>query len=416
MAVKTLAGNKQTRPAEDLLSTGRIQLVINKPFWGHIALQMPFIESESAGGQRTTAVDSNGRFYYNRQWVESMAIYEIIFELAHEVMHIVQHCTDRFPPGADHGLWNLAADYAADTALVDAGFKQSEVSKKMVPPDIQKMCRGKTTEQIYWMLLKKGEKQQGAGQQGQQGQKPGNGDPGPGNTPGNHPKNHRGCATASLMGNKQKPENVEKFKQHVIAAAQLAKDRGDLPGFAADFIVKLMEPTVTWRDKLRHQASTTFKGRYSFARPSRRSHSIGMRLPYRKPAKEGAIITIDTSGSISDKELCQFVTECTQIMKETGAPWIKIYFHDVDVHHVEEYNFETITKIKAGRGGTSHIDVFNKINEDEEKVGMVICFTDLYTTFPPNAPDYPVIWAHSPSGSSQGVPWGVKVQVDLSSE
>jgi len=402
---------KAKKEAKDLLSTGRIQLVITKPFWGHIALGMPMIESESAGGQRTTAVDANGRFYYNKNHIENMNIYEVIFELAHEVMHIVQHCNDRYPPGADPELWNLAADYAADTTLVEAGFKQSEISKKMVPKEVQQFAKGKTTEQIYWALIKKGEKSKGPGQGG--GQQPGSGDPGPGNCPGNHPKNVRGCATASLMGQKKKPEAVEKFKQQIIAAAQLAKDRGDLPGFANDFIVKLMEPTVTWRDKLRNMSATQFKGRYSFARPSRRSHAIGLRLPFRKPAKEGAIIAIDTSGSISDKELCQFVTECTQIMRETGAPWIKIYFHDVLVHHIEEYNFETIQKVKAGRGGTSHIDVFKKIEDSDDRVGMVICFTDLYTTFPPDEPSFPVIWAHSPSGASQGVPWGQKVQVNL---
>jgi len=410
MAVKSLNKNSSKKSAAHLLSTGRIQLVITKPFWGFIALQMPFIESESAGGQRTTAVDPNGRMYYNKDWIESMSVYEVIFELAHEVMHVVQQCNDRFPPGANPALWNLAADYSVDTILVDAGFKQSEVSKKMVTKEIQSLARGKTTEQIYWSLIKNGEGNGGNKSGGQ----PGKGDSGPGNCPDNHPKNHRGCSSASIMGKKVGPEQLEKFKQHVISAAQAAKDRGDLPGFASDFIVKLMEPTVTWRDKLRNMACTTFKGRYSFARPSRRSHSIGMRLPYRKPAKEGAIVAIDTSGSISDSELCQFITECTQIMRETGAPWIKIYFHDVNVHHIEEYNFETIKNIKAGRGGTSHIDVFNKINESDDRIGLVICFTDLFTTFPTDTPNYPVIWAHPPSGASQDVPWGTKVQVDLS--
>lgn len=413
MAVKSLSGTSLKKTAKHLLTTARIQLVISKPFWGQIALQMPFLESESAGGQRTTAVDANGRFYYNREWIEGMAVYEVIFELAHEVMHLVQHCADRYPPGANPALWNLAADYAADTTLVEAGFKQSEVSKKMVTKETQAWCKGKTTEQIYWTLLKKGEKQDPG--KGGAGQQPGSGDPGPGGT-ANHPKNIRGCATASVMGKNAKAENVEKFKQHILSAAIKAKERGDLPGFANDFIVQLMSPTVTWKDKLRNLTSTAFKGRYSFARPSRRSHAIGLRLPYRKPAKEGAVIAIDTSGSISDVELCQFVTECTQIMKETGAPWIKIYFHDVDVHHVEEYNFETIKNIKAGRGGTSHIDVFNKIIESEDRIGMCICFTDLFTTFPPNAPPFPVVWAHSPSGESQGVPWGEKVQVDLSDD
>jgi len=122
---------------------------------------------------------------------------------------------------------------------------------------------------------------------------------------------------------------------------------------------------------------------------------------------------IDTSGSISDDALTQFVSECAGIMRETGCRLLKIYFHDVDCYHIEEYDLNTIKKIKATRGGTSHVDVFEKLNASHDKVGMVIAFTDLETSFPSLAPDYPVLWAHPAGYEDHPVPFGTKVKVEL---
>ena len=69
----------------------------------------------------------------------------------------------------------------------------------------------------------------------------------------------------------------------------------------------------------------------------------------RRPTPKGAIIMIDTSGSISDSELSQFVSECVGIMDTCGCAWLKIYFHDCACYHVEEYSKDSIRKIKATR-------------------------------------------------------------------
>jgi predicted metal-dependent peptidase len=92
---------------------------------------------------------------------------------------------------------------------------------------------------------------------------------------------------------------------------------------------------------------------------------------------------------------------------------LKIYFHDVECYHIEEFNLQTIGKIKATRGGTSHVDVFEKVVANESKVGMIVAFTDLETSFPPEAPGCPVIWAHPEGYENHKVPWGVKVEVRL---
>lgn len=405
--------------AKEKLERARIQLLMLRPFFGQLALHMPMIASESAGGQRTTAVDEKGRFYYNEEWIEGMSVTEVMFEIAHEVMHLVQQCLYRFPPGGNKALWNVAADRIVDTILKDSKLQQSAVSKKMVTDAIMKQVRGKTTEQVYYQLMADPRMQKGCGKMpgGGQIQMPGEGDGGPqGDQKDAHDQNHRGCMGGA--GNKQPdPETVEEWRGKILAAAEVAKQRGDLPAFAANFIVDLTKPSVTWKSILRHACQSTFKGRYTFRRPSRRSCAMGMRLPARAPTKQGAVIAIDTSGSISDDELRQFITECVQIMRECGAPWLHIFFHDIKCYHHEEYTKESIKQIKVTRGGTSHIDVFNKIDEvfkdNGKKIGLVIAFTDLYTSFPPEKPRYPVFWGVVPSGESQGVPYGRKVRVEL---
>jgi predicted metal-dependent peptidase len=413
-------------PAKAKLRKARIHLLANKPFFGVLAMHMPMIESESAGGRGTTMVDEKGRFYYNKKWIMDMTPQDAMFELAHEVMHIVQQCISRFPKGGNHAIWNMAADQVVDTLLVDAGFAQSEISKKMVPEPIRKQVKGMTTEQVYYKLLKEEAKNPQSGNQGKgkggQGKgkgnmQPGEGDQGPAVPDNHHHKNNvRGCTSASTMEKKITAETIEKFKQHIIAAAQVQKSRGDVPGFVQAFLAEIGKPTITWKDKLRNLTASYFKGRYTFMRPNRRSGSVGMRLPNRAPKKEGAIIMIDTSGSISDKEINQFVSEVVGIMSYCGCPWIKIYLHDVECYHSEKYSRSTIVKLPVTRGGTSHVDVFDKVLDSDDKIGCIVAFTDLYTQFPNRHVKYPVIWAHPESGEGQGVPFGTKVLIKLDEE
>ena len=126
---------------------------------------------------------------------------------------------------------------------------------------------------------------------------------------------------------------------------------------------------------------------------------------------------IDTSGSIPNKFLCQAVTESVSIMKETGAKWIRIYFHDTECYHWEDYSKQTINNIKVTRAGTSHVEVFDKVKENEKDVALVIAFTDLETDFPAETPPYTVIWAHpEEKGDPKPITFGRKVMVKLGNE
>ena len=98
---------------------------------------------------------------------------------------------------------------------------------------------------------------------------------------------------------------------------------------------------------------------------------------------------LDTSGSITNKELKIFFSA----LKNTSQLFKKviIYLHDTDVKDVYEFTGTVDEKtiidyIKqkggiAGRGGTSHKDLFDKIEKlcEEELVSSVIFLTDYYS-------------------------------------
>jgi len=397
--------------AKEIIKNARIQLVMKYPFLGSLAIMMPVIESKEAG-EGTTCVDEKGVFYYNPEWVEKMSVPDAMFEVAHEVMHLVQRCSDRYPSGGNHNLWNMAADMVVDTMLIESSLPQSEVSKKVITPNVQKHASGKTTEQIYRELLKQTNTNSGSGD-GQSmiviGEKNEDGTP-KGNGQG---AGERKCISGCL-GKKVDAETKEKWKQNIINAVNQSRNRGNIPGWANEFVANISKPSVNWRHFIRSKAQSAFRGRFSWIRPGRRSSAIGFRLMSRKPSPKGAVVMIDTSGSISDRELNQFVSECMGILKTTNCAWLKIYFHDVECYHFEEYDKNSIKKIKVTRGGTSHIDVFEKVIEHEKDVGLVVAFTDLGTCYPNEKPPFNVIWAYPEgNGDHSTPPWGHKIKVSL---
>ena len=145
--------------ARELLEAARLSLSLKQPFFASVAYNMPFIENNKIP---TTAVDAKGNLYYNTKWVNSFSLEDATFELAHEVMHIVQRLWERRNEQSQHGIWNLAADYLADTSLVDAGLSQSRVSKEMVTEEVMGWVHGEydTVEAMYKKLLEEQEEKQ----------------------------------------------------------------------------------------------------------------------------------------------------------------------------------------------------------------------------------------------------------------
>lgn len=208
-------------------------------------------------------------------------------------------------------------------------------------------------------------------------------------------------------------ETVEEWKQHIIGAAKSAKAKGNCPGVARDFLSEIEKPSRDWRDIVRAKTSKVYRGRYTLKRPARRSAAIGVRMPARQPKPEPALAVIDCSGSVGINTIKRFIAEVSGIMKASGAPEIYLMFHDVMCYDQGYFDKHTLKKIKVTHGGTSHMDVWEKIGELDWKPGIIVCFTDLYSDqMSLSNPKIPVVWCHPRgSGDEMPIPFGIKLEV-----
>ncbi|MFA7097204.1 MAG: VWA-like domain-containing protein, partial [Gammaproteobacteria bacterium] len=62
-----------------------------------------------------------------------------------------------------------------------------------------------------------------------------------------------------------------------------------------------------------------------------------------------------------------------------------------------------------GGGGTSFRPVFEWLEREGRRPDLLVYFTDAQGEFPPQEPDYPVLWLVK---GKAAVPWGQRIQLN----
>ena len=197
----------------------------------------------------------------------------------------------------------------------------------------------------------------------------------------------------------------------MAGAAQQAMQHGRLGGELARMIDHLLQPQLPWRTLLARYMSAAARDDYSYMRPSRREGDFI--LPTLRSHQLDLVVAVDTSGSIKDGEMEEFIAEVNALKGQVrarvtllpcdaklceGAPWV--------FNPWEE--FRRPEGIKGG-GGTSFLPVFSWIASEGIRPDLLIYFTDAQGDFPDNEPSYPVIWLVK--GKSK-TPWGQRIQLN----
>ena len=89
-------------------------------------------------------------------------------------------------------------------------------------------------------------------------------------------------------------------------------------------------------------------------------------------------LAIDTSGSVSDNQIEEFLREVKGILKEYPDTKITLIQCDYNIVNVKSYSLKTLKKefnVK-GRGGTSFTPVFKYMEEHKMKNNILVYFTD----------------------------------------
>ncbi|SVB27931.1 uncharacterized protein METZ01_LOCUS180785 [marine metagenome] len=362
------------KEVKEMIVSSRVRLLIRHPFFGTLATRLKMVEAEWC----PTAATDGRHFYYNSDFFRTLTPEEIDFVVGHEVMHCVyEHCgefgrlMDKKEEDRDMKLWNIAADYKVNQALVESGVG---TMPKQALHD-RKYYRS-YTEEIYEHLKESGEAED---KQTLDVHMFGDGDEKGKEGEGNDPTGRK----APIKVSPQEAQAIkDQMKQAVLQAAQ-STDAGTLPGDIKRIISGMTNPKMDWRELLNISIQSLVKSDFTFMRQSRKSKSMGIYLPGQKNEdKIDVAIGLDVSGSISSSMIEEFLGEVHGIMQQFQDFKIRIWTFDTQVNkegykEFDPYNADELKEYEiVGGGGTDFECNYNFMKENDITPDKFIMFTD----------------------------------------
>jgi predicted metal-dependent peptidase len=353
---------------ETRMAKAKTSLVLEHPFVGSIAMNMPIYLDESVG----TAATNYKSLIFAPSFVDKLTDEELKFLLAHECMHpMLQHNFRR--GGRDPRKWNQAGDYVINQLLTDEGIgKMPEVG--LLDKAIYD-AGGGSADGIYKILPDTEE--------------------GDGNDPLDDCQDGEG-SPAEIA------QQEAEWKVKVAQAAQAAKMMGKMSAGLQRIVGEVLDPKVDWREVMQRFVEKCKADTRSFARPNRRFLPQGMYLPSMSGEALGEVVfAIDCSGSIDDKLLAQFAAEVRTVKEDSNPSKIHLVYFDSEVSHHGVFTRDDDLHVEMhGGGGTAFSPVFKYISEQNIEPVACVFLTDLCCNDFGDAPSYPVLWVSTESGTA----------------
>lgn len=360
------------------------------PYLSTLIFSLRIVETEDLP---TLAVDAGWRMYYNPTFVRQQIPEVLATMVLHEALHCVSKHSARFEAlgreDTGHEIWNLSGDANINQMLDDAKMPWGEFD----PVRYESLAKygvksGMTTELTFFTMVKYFEDNPS--------KNPDHSDCG-GVTGGTSRRYEIPKSDVNNPSIKNDQQDVirDRVAQDVIKHAR-EKGMGSVPGELLRWANELLNPQIDWKRELAgmmRSSLATVLGRkdYTYARPSRRQSSMALHDPefilpsMRKPAPPTIAIIIDTSGSVQDKEITEFLSEVDGIASANGiAQGITVIPCDAQVGEIQKIrSISGIADIKLSGGGGTDLRVGIAAAESlKPQPKILIVLTDGYTPWP----------------------------------
>lgn len=396
-----------TKNKSDSLAKASKELMMIEPFYGFFLIMLNKIWTKIQ--VPTAGVCKNGINYQlciNEDFWDSLDKKKELGILKHELLHVAfNHLTHFYFP--DKRLANIAMDmeinqYIDKTWLPEDGiFIENYDDLKL---DYKAGCK------YYYKKLQQAKEDKE--QNGTSGceefdrlcdQLDGGEDP---------VKNHDMWKDFQDLSETEKKLIEKQIKRVLTQASDMAesKSRGCTPGEIKDLIKvdEVLPPKFDWKNYVRRFSGTSSR---VFTRKLRRKENRkfednpGLKIKMKKHV----LLAIDTSGSVSNEEVKEFMGEMKHIHK-TGVA-MTLAQCDTSIRKIEPYNGSNELNIE-GRGGTEFDPILDYFNANLRTYTSLIYFTDgeCNATVKPQAP---VLWVLSECSSMNDELPGKVIKLEL---
>jgi predicted metal-dependent peptidase len=401
------------------LMAARVRLLNTHPY---LAQALVRIETFPVAGIGTLAVDNWWRLAYDPDILDAWSVPEIAGVLYHEVLHLLRDHAGR-AGSRDAEAWNVACDAEINDDLRDESFTQADGSQHRIElpgspifPESLGQRPHLTAEEYY-----RDAAQQGAGGSRERGSSEpsvgsgrcgsaatgvpeaweatlGGASPKAGDTPttsdGNKPGDRsEGNSPGDMQATTESVDvGVSPGEAEVIrwrVAQEITKSRATAPAHLERLAERELEPErIDWRRELRSiiaRTITTVSGAvdYSYSRPSRRQSAVaGVVLPALRAPVVRVAVVVDTSGSMSGRELGAALEQINSILRSVGArEGLVVLAVDAEVH-VTKQVFRANEVNLVGGGGTDMRVGIEAAARLRPRPEVVIVLTDGFTPWP----------------------------------
>ena len=374
----------------------KIKLMLERPFWGSLIVRLELKEWD----RDTFATE--GKHIFVPKDTKNYTSTDLIAILAHETAHCALLHPFRIGK-RNHLKWNIAADYADNLLIIKDNFvmpKGSLLDKKFEGMHAEKiflLLPDPTTIKIPIDVLNPGQGNGNFKDKSISGQEKGE---------------------IEISGYGVSPKELEQeWKEAVANAVQIAKNRGTLPNGFEEYISDYLYAKISWEEIL-YKYLQVAKGQSDFAAyPFDRRHIWrDVYLPSMSGDMIELCLAVDTSGSISKEDLTMYISRIRDLCSIFGSYVIHFWMCDAAIHG-EDYIItedSEVPKLMMGRGGTSFVPVFKRIEEFELEHLPVVYFTDLNGEFP-KAKRNDVFWVTRKEQNRWNKitpPFGVTIEID----
>lgn len=384
--------------AHQRLDSAISRLIILSPIYG---LVFPTLKKIEDTNLPTMAVGTISRvnlaLYYNPNFVKSLTATELTAVLIHESLHILLHHISRshhynFNPKG----FNIAADLAINSSIVG-------LPKFALFPKSFGLPENEAAEWYYRKLQDEAKKQ---------GKQAGDMSEGIGDLVDDHSK--WGDCNDEII-----KEKIKGIARKAISE-QEKKGWGNIPGNLVQQIIAANRSIVNWKKEVRyfinkmvlhgHHATRTRLNRREQASIDNRVgdlKNVYLQPGKRKDYTSRLLVALDTSGSVSDKELRSFVDELNGMINHIQCDYVCF---DTQLYLPVNKFSKKAREVKVkGRGGTSFHPICEYI-DDHNYDGLII-MTDGFAPFP-TKPRAKTLWCLTKSGAGVNPPFGKKVVIE----
>jgi predicted metal-dependent peptidase len=379
------------------IQTARISFIMANNANAFFASLSLALKATPTFGVDTMATDGK-KLYYNPEFTCDLDEEQVKGVVIHEIMHCVflhfLRQGDR-----EKRKWNIAADLAINQLILNCGFKLLETCCIVGEGMFKDLPKNLSAEEYYHILNNTSECEKMGipqsflnedfdcdiifvGEDSPDGSKDNEAD-----------KDNIAKISKEL---------ADKWTEKVNETIHQCRQRGFQLGGLDRFLGVLNKPTVDWKYLLREFVTKLSKADYSWSKPNKKYIWRNIYLPSTRSIDEigHIVVSLDSSGSIGEAELNRFASEINGITQQFVCK-ITILKHHAGVYDVQTHESSdgdlVLTKIESG--GTSHVEVFQKLNEMMlDSFDAPVCYigvTDLYSdleSLKEEAPSIPIMF------------------------